>query len=73
MEQCDEAANTELGMDHDEVRKYAGWQHHMLSCMLAPVFLWHVKIRLGENSPGFDPPPDADVIGGGLTATKVDD
>ena len=56
MEQCDEAANTELGMDHDEVRKYAGWQHHMLSCMLAHFFLWHVKIRLGKKAPALTLP-----------------
>jgi SRSO17 transposase len=73
IEQYYEEAKTELGMDHYEVRKYAGWQHHMLICMLAHFFLWHVKIRLGEKSPGLDPPPDADVIGGGLTATEVYD
>ena len=37
-------------MDHDEVRKYPGWHHHMLTSMLAHFFLWHVKLRLGEKS-----------------------
>jgi len=60
-------------MDHDEVRQYPGWHHHMLICMLAHFFLWHVKIRLGEKSPGLDPAPEADVIGGGLTLTAIDD
>jgi SRSO17 transposase len=33
IEQCDEEAKTELGMDHDEVRQYPGWHHHLLVCM----------------------------------------
>jgi SRSO17 transposase len=73
MEQGYEEAKTELGMDHYEVRKYPAWPHHMLSCMLAHFFLWPVKIRLGEKSPSLDPAPDADVIGGSLTATEVYD
>lgn len=50
IEQCFEEAKTELGMDHYEVRKYAGWNHHVLTCMLGHFFLWHLKIRLGEKS-----------------------
>jgi len=50
IEQCFEEAKTELGMDHYEVRKYRGWNHHILTCMLAHFFLWHLKIRLGEKS-----------------------
>ena len=50
IEQCFEEAKTELGMDHYEVRKYAGWNHHMLTCILAHFFLWHLKIRLGKKS-----------------------
>lgn len=49
IEQCFEEAKSELGMDHYEVRKYAGWNHHMLTCMLAHFFLWHIKIKLGEK------------------------
>jgi hypothetical protein len=37
-------------MDHYEVRKFTGWHHHMLTCMLAHFFLWHLKIRLGKKS-----------------------
>ena len=44
----------ELGMAHYEVRKYPGWHHHMLTTMLAHFFLWHLKLRLGEKSPGAD-------------------
>src|SRR5262249_38120209 len=35
IEQCFAEAKTELGMAHYEVRKYAGWHHHMLTTMLA--------------------------------------
>jgi SRSO17 transposase len=38
IEQCFEETKTELGMDHYEVRKYPGWHHHMLTCMLAISF-----------------------------------
>ena len=50
IEQCFEETKTELGMDQYEVRKFAGWNHHMLTCMLAHFFLWHLKIRLGKKS-----------------------
>jgi hypothetical protein len=53
------------------VRKYPGWHHHMLVCMLAHFFLWHMKIRLGEKSTGLNPVPDADVVGSGLTVPPV--
>jgi SRSO17 transposase len=52
IEQCFEESKTELGMDHYEVRKFPGWHHHMLTCMLAHFFLWHLKIRLGKKSAG---------------------
>jgi len=50
IEQCFEETKSELGMDHYEVRKYTGWHHHILTCMLAHFFLWHLKIRLGKKS-----------------------
>lgn len=50
IEQCFEETKTELGMDNYEVRKYKGWHHHMLTCMMAHFFLWHLKIRLGKKS-----------------------
>lgn len=50
IEQCFEETKSELGMDHYEVRKYAGWHHHMLTSMLAHFFLWHLKIRLGKKT-----------------------
>jgi len=50
IEQCFEEAKTEIGMDHYEVRKFPGWVHHMMTCMLAHFFLWHLKLRLGKKS-----------------------
>jgi SRSO17 transposase len=50
IEQCFEEGKTELGLDHYEVRKFTGWHHHILTCMLAHFFLWHLKIRLGKKS-----------------------
>ena len=52
IEQCFEETKTELGMDQYEVRKFPGWHHHILTCMLAHYFLWHLKIRLGKKSTG---------------------
>jgi SRSO17 transposase len=50
IEQCFEETKMELGMDQYEIRKYSGWHHHMLTCMLAHFFLWHMNIRLGKKS-----------------------
>jgi len=50
VEQSFEEAKTEIGMDHYEVRKFPGWVHHMMTCMLAHFFLWHIKLRLGKKS-----------------------
>ena len=58
-------------MDHDEVRKYAGWHHHMLTTMLAHFFLWHLKLRLGKKSPRVDGGTAADHLGRGLTSADV--
>lgn len=51
IEQCFEEAKSELGMDQYEVRKFPGWNHHILISMLSHFFLWHLKIRLGKKSP----------------------
>jgi hypothetical protein len=50
IEQCFEQAKDELGMGHYEVRKYPGWNHHMLTCTLAHFFLWDLRIRLGKKA-----------------------
>ena len=59
-------------MDHYEVRQYPGWHHHMLTTLLAHFFLWHVKIRLGKNSPRADGVAAADVTGRGATPAHID-
>lgn len=53
IEQCFQEAKTELGMDHYEVRKFSGWNHHILTCILAHYFLWHLRIRLGKKSSAY--------------------
>ena len=60
-------------MEHDEVRKYPGWHPHMLTTMLAHVFLWHVQRRLGKKSAGSHDFPTAGVLGRGLPPTAHDD
>jgi SRSO17 transposase len=51
IEQYPEETKMELGMDQYEIRKYSEWHHHMLACMLAHFFLWHLNIRLGKKAP----------------------
>lgn len=58
IEQCFEEVKSELGADQYEVRKYAGWSHHMLVAMMAHFFLWHLKIRLGKKSARYYAAPD---------------
>jgi SRSO17 transposase len=72
VEQCFEESKTELGMDHYEVRKYAGWHHHMLMTMLAHFFLWHLKLRLGKKSPRVDSIAAADIVGRRVTTADRD-
>lgn len=50
IEQCFEETKSVLGMDHYEVRKYRGWNHHIITSILAHFFLWHLKIRLGKKN-----------------------
>jgi len=73
IEQCFEEGKTELGMAHDEVRKYPGWPHHMLTTRLAHCFLWHLQLPLGKKSPSPHRVTAADVIGSRLTLADVYD
>jgi SRSO17 transposase len=73
IEQCFEETKTELGMDQYEIRKYPGWHHHMLICMLAHFFLWHIKIRLGKKSTSHYGVPAEDPTGTGLALKNIDD
>jgi SRSO17 transposase len=71
VEQCFEEGKTELGMDHYEVRKYAGWHHHMLLTILAHFFLWHLKLRVGKKSPRVNGVASAEVTGSGVTLADI--
>src|SRR5262244_409043 len=71
IEQCFEEAKTELGMAQYEVRKYPGWHHHMLTTMLAHFFLWHLKLHVGEKSPGPHRVAAAHDLRGRLTPTEI--
>jgi SRSO17 transposase len=71
VEQCFAETKTELGMAHYELRKYPGWHHHMLTCMLAHFFLWRVKIHLGEKSTSPDSLPGATASGGHFTPQNL--
>ncbi len=51
IEQCFGETKTELGMDQYEVRKWTGWHHHILTCLLAHFFLWRLQIKLGKKAP----------------------
>lgn len=53
VEQSFEETKSELGMDHYEVRKFKGWHHHILVCMLSHFFLWHLKIKLEKKSTSY--------------------
>jgi SRSO17 transposase len=72
IEQCFEETKTELGMDHYEVRKYPGWHHHMLTCMLAHFFLWHLQIRLEKKSTRAYGLTSPEVIGGGFAPQSLE-
>jgi SRSO17 transposase len=50
IDRCFREAKSKLGLDQYEVRKYTGWHHHMLACMLAHFFLWHLNIKFGRKS-----------------------
>ena|SRR5436853_3498507 len=71
IEQCFEETKTELGMDHYEVRKYPGWHHHMLTCMLAHFFLWHLQLRLEKKSTSAYGLASPTVIGSGVAPQSL--
>jgi SRSO17 transposase len=73
VEQCFAEGKTELGMDHYECRKYAGWHHQMLMTMLAHFFLWHLKLHLGKKSPRADGVAAAHAVGRRVTAADGND
>jgi SRSO17 transposase len=50
IECCFEEGKGELGMDHDELRFWRGWQHHMTLVILAQHVLVRLRQRLMERS-----------------------
>jgi SRSO17 transposase len=71
IEQCCEETKTALGMDHDAVRTYPGWHHHMLACMLAHFFLWHLQLRWEKKSTRSYGLASPEVIGGGFAPQSL--
>ena len=72
IEQCFEETQTELGMDQYEVRKYPGWHHHMLPCMLAHFFLWHLQSRLEKKSPSAYDLASPEALGSGVAPENLE-
>jgi SRSO17 transposase len=71
IEQCFEEGKSELGMDHYEVRKHLGWNHHMLISMLSHFFLWHLKIKLEKKSTSGYCFPDENLASSHLALANV--
>jgi len=46
-----EEAKGEVGLDHYEMRSWAGWHHHMLLVSLAHYFLMRLRIRFHQQAP----------------------
>jgi hypothetical protein len=44
-----EASKGGLGWDHDEVRSWWGWHHHLPLCLLAHHFLVHARQRVNKG------------------------
>lgn len=51
VEQCFRECKSGLGMGDYQVRKYTGWHRHMLTCIIAHFFLWHIRIVLEYKAP----------------------
>jgi SRSO17 transposase len=52
IEEVFEAGKGEVGLDHDEVRSWVGWHHHMTLCLVALWFLCLERRRVGGENPG---------------------
>ena len=51
IERCFEIGKGELGMDHSEVRSWAGWHHHMALVLVAQQFLVWVQQQAATEAP----------------------
>src|ERR1700726_30778 len=59
-----EDGKQEVGLSHDEVRSWVGWQHHMTLSLLALWFLQLERLRLGGKNTGSDGAPGAGGVHG---------
>src|SRR5712691_8775836 len=71
MEQGCEETKPARGMAHDAGRTSPGWQHPRLTTIVAHVFLWHLKRRLGKKSPRPDGSTATALAGSGVAAANV--
>jgi hypothetical protein len=49
-------ARTEVGLDHDEVRRWPGWYRHITLALLAHAFLVVTRTKAGDQTTGTRPP-----------------
>jgi len=59
IEEMFELGNSEVGLDHYEVRSWVGWHHHMTLSLLALWFLVQERQRVGEKNTGDHAPSSA--------------
>jgi SRSO17 transposase len=72
IEDCFERAKGRIGMDHYEVRSWAGWHHHMTLSLLALWFLVQEQRRLNASTPAITLQQSAEAIGELLRDPELD-
>jgi len=73
VEPCVEAGTTAREMAPYAVRTYPGGHHPRLTTRLAPCFLWHLQLRVGEKSARADGVAAAEILGRRLALAHQDD
>ena len=53
-----ETDKSDIGLDEYEVRRWAGWHHHITMCLLASAFLLTMQQEWGEKDAPDHAPPD---------------
>ena len=66
IEELFQAGNGEAGLDHYEVRSWAGWHHHMTLALVALWFLCLERRRVGGKNPRDHGVAEAASVHGGL-------
>jgi len=67
-----EECKGEVGLDHDEVRGWVGWHHHITLSFLAHHFLVQARLRLGGKKSGRHRAPGARPAPGRATPAHAD-